>query len=92
MQKLLYIFHASIVIVTSLSFLIDSVVFVVKFISIDIEGCLFGVLQVNGNASMLNMIVYAIINRKRIAAIYTKLSEICALSKLVHELPISIGN
>lgn len=59
----------------------SALAFVIKYVATDLEGALYAAFQVSGYTSMLNLLLTGLINRHRIAKIYTELSQLYAASK-----------
>lgn len=60
---------------------VASVAFIVRYLSVDLEGCLYAVFQVASQIAVLNAMIVAVFNQNRIAMIFTKLSHIYAASE-----------
>lgn len=80
-KRMLYIAFTFIVTTISLYTLYSSVVFIINYLLIDFERCLYAVFQIAAEAAMLNLVFVALFNRYRIATIFIQLSEIYTASK-----------
>lgn len=80
-MKLLYIVTSFTLLTSCFLGLIASVAFMVKYLSTNLEDCLYALFQVSGDASALYMILIAFILRRQIAALFDQLSEIYCASK-----------
>lgn len=80
-EKLKYIAFSLIVVMCIMGFLLSSVVFFVKMVSIDLERSLFGLFQTAGALPVVNIIIGAYILRHRIRTLFTSLSNIYKICK-----------
>lgn len=61
--------------------LLAGVAFIVLYLPVDLEICLYAVFQVASQIAVLNAMIIAVFNQQRIATIFTKLSQIYAASE-----------
>lgn len=65
-----------VLIIGNLSGLISSSVFFLKFITTDLEGCLYALFQIVGQLDMTNAVITTFASRNRIAAMFKSLEDI----------------
>lgn len=64
-----------------LSFFFATLIYILKFIEIDVEMTLYAILQIIPTLSLLHMILVVFLSRRKISAIFTSLSTIYRASK-----------
>lgn len=80
-RRLCYVAFSIIVSIITFAALLTSIVFFIKYLSIDFEAALYTIFQIAAESAVLNLIIVALINRQRIAAIFTELTKLYASSK-----------
>lgn len=76
-----YAGYTSVTVIMSLGGLLAGIGYIVKFAKTDFGSSLYAVVQVAGYLALLNLIIFGLINRHRIASIFTELSNIYNSSK-----------
>lgn len=90
-SKKVRLYHAALTLfagILNFVFLLSDLALVTTNLTIDIEKCLYAVFQVGAHTSMLNLIIVGLINRNRVAAIFTKLAKLYNASKKLSEINI----
>lgn len=85
-QQIRNICIASAIFIAHLWGLVSSAIYFIKFVSVDLESALFGILEVSGHVNMIYMMIIAFILRHRIAAIFTSLATI--YTARMNDLPL----
>lgn len=76
-----YIIFSWIIFTLNLCAFVSPVQFIIKFVSTDLESCVFALFQVSATANVVYMTIIAFLLREKITAIFTGLSIIYAASE-----------
>lgn len=79
-RQLFYVLFTFVMSAFILAGLVSSILFFVKFISVDFKSCLYAVFQIAASVAVINLMIVGLMNRNQIANIFTKLSDIYAAS------------
>lgn len=84
-KRILFKLFPLVIFITDLAGLIASVVFFYRFISTNLEECLYAVFQIAGLLGMANSIIVTFIRRHKIPLIFKSLADIYKYSKYKHD-------